>query len=772
MRQLIKYSFGFFFLFFCHVIYAQNEKPKVALVLSGGGAKGIAHIPLLQTLDSLGIVPDVVIGTSIGSIVGALYSAGYSGDSIAALSNSMEWESLFGAEVSINAVSNEEKSEFSRYLIELELIKGKPKRLSSLLNDQNLRAFFDEITFPVHDIEDFDKLPIPFRAVAVDIVNGKEVVLDKGSLSFAMRSSMSIPAVFAPMEYQDVLLVDGGVLNNFPTDVAKAWGADIIIGSDVGGGMAPKEKLYKLSTLVFQTGMLASSLKNPANRALCDVLIDHTAYLTYSTGDFGENIPIFNEGKLGTKEKLPELTALANKLKSYRQIKAKLPAAPLVVAFDTIRYNGVSEDNLDLLKARVNIELNKNYSLSEIKTAENNAFGTNLFDAMSFQMFNTDDKLRLDINAKEKSSHLFKGSLHYDTYEEVGLVVNYTGRNILGSSSRLLVTVDINRYFRYRAQYQKSIGRKKQWWYRSEFYGQNLNQQTFISGSLAADVIYNYYQYDNQFNFNIDVFKSYVGFGINYEWNALKPKIDPSINDNVFGIKRYDFETLDLYAHFVYNSMDKPFYANRGAYLRAKLGTSLYNDFEVQYVDDINVPNVSGSVNSFTKFSLQYEKRIPVKPNFVAIIGASAGYTYYDDTGTSSFQEFGYAANYFLGGNVERPRKDNFILPGLKEDELAVTQFTMIKIATQFSPMEKIYLTPHVNLGSVGYANFDAYMEDFFSPNGDWDKQTTTSFLATAGVTASYNSIIGPIDFDLSWVNNVSKIRLFFGIGYYFNRSN
>jgi NTE family protein len=774
MKPLIKYCFGIFFLFFCHVIYAQNEKPKVALVLSGGGAKGIAHIPLLQSLDSLGIVPDIVIGTSMGSIVGALYSAGYSGDSIAAISNNMKWENLFGSEVSVKAVSNEEKSEFSRYLIELELEKGLPKRISSIINDQNLRAFFDEITFPVHDIEDFDKLPIPFRAVAVDIVNGKEVVLDGGSLGFAMRSSMSIPAIFTPMPYQDVLLVDGGVLNNFPVDVAKAWGADIIIGSDVGGGMAPKEKLNNLSTLVFQTGMLASGLKNPSNRDLCDVLIDHTPHLTYSTGDFDKSIPIFNEGKIGTEGKLSELTALANQLKPYRQIKAQLPAAPSVVLFDTIRYNGVSEDNLDLLKARVNIKLNTNYSLSEIKTAENNAFGTNLFEALSFQMFNNDKELRLDINAKEKSSHLFKGSLHYDTYEEIGLVVNYTGRNIIGSSSRLLLSVDINKYLRYRAQYQKSIGRMKKWWFRSEFYGQNLNQQTYISGKRADNVNYNYYEFDNQFNFNIDVFKSYVGFGINYEWNILKPDLDPTISDNIFGLKQYNFETLNVYTQFVYNSMNKVLFANRGAYFQAKLGTSVYNDFKAEYLDDLNLPTISGTVNNFTKLSMQFEKRIPIKPNLVAIIGLSAGYTHYDDSESNinSFKDFGYAANYFLGGNVVRPRKDSFIIPGLKEDELSATQFTMIKIAAQFSPFEKIYLTPHLNFGSVGFNNFDTYANNFFSPDGDWDEQTTASILGSVGITASYNSILGPIDFDLSWVNDVSKIRLFFGVGYYFNRSN
>ncbi len=96
----------------------------------------------------------------------------------------------------------------------------------------------------------------------------------------------------------------------------------------------------------------------------------------------------------------------------------------------------------------------------------------------------------------------------------------------------------------------------------------------------------------------------------------------------------------------------------------------------------------------------------------------------------------------------------------------------MINMAAQFRPMDNVYLTPHFNFGSVGFDDFDTYANDFFSPNGQWDEQATTSFIATAGVTVSYNSILGPIDFDVSWVNNVSKIRLFFGVGYHFNRSN
>lgn len=762
------------FLLFCQGIFAQNEKPKVALVLSGGGAMGIAHIPTLQALDSLGIVPDIVIGTSMGSIVGALYSMGYSGDSIATISKGTNWDELFGGKVSINAVSNEEKSEFNRYLVEIEIVNGKPQPRIAILNDQNLREFFSELTYPVYDIKIFDDLPIPFRAMATDIVNGQEVILDKGSLGFAMRSSMSIPGVFPPMDSDDILLVDGGVLNNFPTDVAKAWGADIIIGSDVGGGLQPKSKLNNMQALLFQTGMLSSNLKSATNRGLCDILIDHTVHLTYTPADFDKGGEIFNQGKIGTNEKLNELAVLSKKLQIYPQEKTQLPVFKNKLMIDTIVFKGISKSNMDIVKSRSKLEPHNNYSMPEVIHGVNNILGTTLFDAISFYPFKYGDSLGLEINAIEKSSHLFKGSLHFDDYRGVGLFLNYTGRNIIGNSSRVLLSLDIAEDLRYRVQYQKNFSKTKNWWYRSEFYGQNLNQQTYISGKLSEDVKFKYYQFDNQINRNIDAFKSYAGIGLNYEWNILKPKIDPDIIDNNFGLKRYNFKTLDIYGQYVYNTLDEIFYANQGTYLEARLGTSLYNSMDAEFLDDLNVPDISGSVSNFSKFTINFEKRIPIKDNFVAIFGVSSGYTFFndEDSNDNSFQTYGYAANYFLGGNIVRPRKNTFVLPGLKEDELAVTQFTMIEIAAQLSPIGKVYLTPHLNIGSVGFNNFEDYFEDFFSPNGDWDQNLSTSLLTTVGITASYNSILGPVDFDISFVNNVSKVRLFFGVGLHFNRSN
>ena len=770
MKIRPKISLLLFLLILSNTIIGQQNKPKVALVLSGGGAKGIAHIPTLQALDSLGIVPDIIFGTSMGSIVGALYASGYSGDSIASISNSTNWAKLFSNDIPITAVGNEEKSEYERYLFEYGLDKGDSNKKTSIISDQNINGFFNELVYPVNDIKDFDKLPIPFRAIATDIVNGKEVILDKGSLSFAMRSSMSIPAVFTPMEYKDVLLIDGGVLNNFPTDIAKEWGADIIIGSDVGGGMEPIEKLNSPVTIVFQSAMLASNLKVPPNKKLCDVLIDHTKYLTHSTGSFGKNIEIFEEGKIATNENISELAAIAKKLKNFKQAKPKLPEVSNDVILDTIIYEGISKDNMALFLSRVNIDLNTSYTLQEIREASNNALGTNLFDAISFHLFHKDDKTGLEVTATEKSKHLFKATLHYDDYRGVGFFLNYTARNLLGSSSRTIVSLDISNDFRYRIQYQKNFGASKDWWFRSDFYGEQLNQRTYIRGDYSGDLRSEHLQFDNAINLNIDSFKNYVGIGFTSDWNRIRPKIEGSIFDRYKKLTYYDFKNIDVYAHYVHNTLNKIFYSDNGTYIKIKLSTSIGNSVNSDSSKQLSIDEVDGSVNHFTKLRYRYEKRFKINEKLSGIVGVTGGYTYFQNKNeTNDFSKLGYAANYFLGGNIKRPRIDTFVIPGIEENELAVSQFSMLHIAMQYQILSDIYFTPHANIGSVGFGNLSDYFENSYKPKGKWVDQTATSLLATAGITTSYNSIIGPVNFDISWSNNLGGARLFFGLGYHFN---
>jgi NTE family protein len=752
---------------------AQENKPKVALVLSGGGAKGIAHIPLLQTLDSLGIVPDIIIGTSMGSVVGGLYAVGYSGDTIATIAHNADWAKLLGGDISLQDVTMEEKSEFKTYLADFDVVEGKPKVSSGLIKDQKLREFIASLTYPVYNVTDFDKLPTPYRAMTTDIVNGREVLLDSGHLGAAMRASMSIPGVFQPVPYGNTLLVDGGVLNNFPVNIAKEMGYDIIIGSDVGGGMQTKDKLNSIPALLFQAGMLTSNLKNPENRALCDILIDHMPNITYSTGDFEKSDEIYEQGKLGVASGRDQLVALANSLKNYRQRSHKVPDIKDEFLLDSIIYDNISEANLDLIKARADFREKNTYTSQELIDGVGRAMGTNLFKQINYSGEIIGDDLVLRLDGTEHAPHQLKGSLHYDSYRNVGIILNYTGRNVIGKASRFLVSLDVAVQPRFRVQYQKQFGVEKDWWWRSEVLGEFLNQKFFLFGKEAEDMKSRYVGFDNQLNRNLKSRHSYAGIDLIYEYNNLVPKIDPEVNNNILDLKRYVFQNFQIGAHYLYSNMDRVYFPLKGTYFKASINRSLLSEVDLQYFENDTL-NVKGSVNGFTKLGLDFEKRFDFNKSITGILGTNVGFTFEDGLteGELSFTDYGYAAKYTLGGILVAPRRDSKVFAGLHEDELFVTQFMRVSLGLQINPLSKLYVTPHVDIASIGYEGFNDYIENAFSPSGNWTYEYETSALVSAGATFAYHSFLGPVNFDVSWVNDINKVRVFFSVGFLLNRSN
>ena len=773
MKNIFKIIILLFVFGASQIINAQEKKPKVALVLSGGGAKGIAHIPVLQALDSLGIVPDLIIGTSMGSVVGGLYAMGYSGDSIAHIANNAKWDDLLGGDISMSDVSVEEKSEFKKYLIELDIVGRSPKLNSSLLKDQNLREFLTEITFPVYDVKDFDDLPIPFRAMTTDIVNGKEVVLGEGSLSMAMRASMSIPSIFQAVEYENTLLVDGGILNNFPTDVAKEMGADIIIGSQVGSGLQPKEELDNMPNLIFQTSMLVSNLKNEKNSEICDILIDHAPNINYSTGDFNKSEEILKEGEIATLSNIAALVSLSKTLNKYEQRSHEVPEVKEKIILDTIVFKGISKENHELAKERAKIETQKEYTVKEVIEGVNRALGTRMFSKITYKSTVKDDKIGLEFNVFEHSKNQLKGALHYDTYRGVGLFVNYTGRNVLGESSRTIVSIDIAEQPRARLQYQKIFGKHKTWWWRSEAIGEILKQEVFVSGNKVEDIKHNYFQIDNQINKNLNSLRSYLGLGLNYEFTQLKPRFNSEVVDNIFGLKKYNFNNIEINAHYTYNSLNKAFFATKGTFFKAGVSRSLFSSVYLVETDE-TIPPVEGNTNGFSKLNLNFEKRFDFSKKVAGIIKTNVNFIFEDQLASNdiSFNDYGYAGKYALGGYIQNNRNNSYLFSGLHEDELTVNQFMNITLAAQITPINKIYIVPHFSIASVGFTDFGEYLEDAFWPKGTWTDKIDTSALMSTGATFSYHSLLGPVNFDVSYVNEINKFRLYFSVGLLFNSSN
>lgn len=699
---------------------------------------------------------------------------GYSGDSIEKITKSIDWDKVLGGGQSLANVSTEEKSEYQRYLAGIGIKDGKPNSVGSILNDQNLREYLSELTFPVYNVKDFDNLPIPFRAMATDLVEGKEVILSKGSLAFAMRASMSLPAVFKPMTYEKTVLVDGGVMNNFPTDIAKQMGADIIIGSDVGGGMEPIDKLNSFTTVLMQTSMFPSNIKNPANRSLCDILVDHLPNLRFSTADFADSDEIYKDGKIATEQNLPVLIALAEKLKAYPQRNHELPKMSNEFVLDTITYKNISKENIPLVVARANLKTNTKYTTKDLISGLNRAMGTNLFSQITYSYFTTDkNKLGIELNGFELAKNQVNASLHYDTYRGVGLILNYTARNVLAQSSRLLITADIAEQPKARIGFQKNFGKNKDWWFGSELYGAFLRQEIFIEGNSADNMLYNAFEFNNEINRNLNSLKSYVGFGLNYHFTNLKPKYDTDYNPNVFSINNYNFNDSEINLHYSYNDMDKVFFATNGTILKANISRSLFTNANISFSDP-NLTSVSGSTNGYTKLGFTIEKRALLKKKITAMIGFDSYFIFQDKLKNDqvSFSDYGYASKYFLGGIIPSSGSSRFSFPGLNEDELNVTQFMGIRMGAQMNIKGKIYLTPHFNMATVGFDNFNEYIDKAFTPKGNWDQNLEPSLVLSSGAAISYQSILGPIHFDASWINNIDKTRLFFSVGFSFNPSN
>ena len=298
-----------------------------------------------------------------------------------------------------------------------------------------------------------------------------------------------------------------------------------------------------------------------------------------------------------------------------------------------------------------------------------------------------------------------------------------------------------------------------------------LEQKFYYKGEVADAWKSNYFQFDNQINKNLNSLHSYAGIGLSYEYSGMKPKNSTELNDNL--IENYLFSNLEIDAHYLFSKMDKVYYPSKGTFVRVGVARSLIHDVDVNYSDK-DTEDVNGSTNGFTKAMLDFERRWAFSDKVSGILGANAAFIFEDKLKSDDywFSDYGYAAMYSMGGTVTAPRKGSYVFPGLHEDELFVNQMMRLNLAVQINPFSKFYFSPHVNMATVGFRGFNDYIENAFSPVGDWSEGVEPSSVISAGINIGYHSFLGPLNFDISYVNDVNKVRVFFSVGILFNRSN
>ncbi|HJV59902.1 MAG TPA: patatin-like phospholipase family protein, partial [Albitalea sp.] len=233
---------------------APPHRPKIGLVLSGGGARGLAHIGVLKVLEREHVPVDVIAGTSMGAIIGGLYAGGMDADGLEAVLSKLDWDAMFASRVERRHLSQRRKEEDFEIapLLEIGMRDGELRAPLGALSGRGLESLLRERTLAVRNVRRFDALPIPFRAVATDMESGRPVVLDGGDLALALRASMSVPGLFAPTEVDGRILGDGGLVDNVPIDVARAMGADVVIVVNIGTPLSPRSALNSVGGLTAQ----------------------------------------------------------------------------------------------------------------------------------------------------------------------------------------------------------------------------------------------------------------------------------------------------------------------------------------------------------------------------------------------------------------------------------------------------------------------------------------------------------------------------------------
>ena len=329
----------------------SEDRPKIGLVLGGGGAKGLALIPTLKLLDELDIPIDCIAGTSAGGVIGALYALGYSGADLEKLHDEMNWENLFSDEPPRSMLPFYAKKLDGRYQLDFVLRKGIPSKPKSLLDGQKFILLFSELTFPLSGDTDFDTLPIPLRCVAVDLITAQKIALKSGSLTRAMRATMAIPTLFSPVSWEHMLLVDGGILDAVPVDAAKEMGAEIIIAVDLGSPLYSKEELRTADKILIQTLRVVEADQRREKLGKIDILIapDMTGLGSIDYFFPKKLSRIKEKGRLAAEKSIPLLKALKEKYALSRSKGAAAISTPRAHTGISARQEKIALDTITIL---------------------------------------------------------------------------------------------------------------------------------------------------------------------------------------------------------------------------------------------------------------------------------------------------------------------------------------------------------------------------------------------------------------------------------------
>lgn len=554
----------------CNNISAQlltgsRERPKVALVLSGGGAKGFAHIGVLKVLEEEGIPIDIIVGTSMGSLVGGIYSIGYTASEIEALCKRQNWKSLLFDDFPRRYLSKIDRELQQRYLFSLIIDEHrKPILPLGVIKGQNALNLLCGIAANVPNNMDFSKLPVSYACIAANLESGEEVILKNGFLPTAMFASMAVPGVFQSPVRDSLLLIDGGAINNFPVDVARKMGADIIIGVDISYGFFEREKLKSMQNVFGQLVSFLNQAKDQSNTELCDIIIkpDFTGYNNASFDNEAVDTLIKRGANAADKmrKELREIM-VANNLQP-RKISREY-VAPEKWLITNFSLSGKFKIDAASLLNSVDLELPGYYSYEDIKNIVNQLYGYGIFDIIYFNLFDnqTDNGKTLNLNISEKNLVSQNVGFKVNTTDAAALMVNVTSKNYAHHIGQISASAELSANPGLRFIAETNGGRFPVTGFEFKTKYQNFNIFENRERLYEANLLYSsasLYIYKRMFQQNI------IGIGAREEY--YKGDIFSRSGTDIMNYERNNFMT-DLYVFISIDNLDDYYFPEHGTEL-------------------------------------------------------------------------------------------------------------------------------------------------------------------------------------------------------------
>jgi NTE family protein len=419
--------------------------PRIGVALSGGGARGFAHIGVLKVLEEEGLQARIVTGTSMGSIIGGLYSAGYSPAFLEKMANDADWFDMFRETVDRKYIPMRRKTFRDRYLAAFPAYDGSVRLPSGLIKGQKIHRMLYRLCWPVMRINDFSGLPRSFACVATDMATGEPYVIDEGNLADAMRASMAIPTAFVPVERDGRLLADGGLVRNLPTTDAYDLGADMVICIDVSSELVGADSLRTMLDITDQTFDILMKSTLDEQRHRCDIYI-RPDLPDVNTLDFSNVQDIIDMGEKAAREHIDQIRSLVNRaggpVEPPDQMN-EIPAQP--VKIEMLRIEGLSEVPSSLVRRLLGIRPPASVTSADIDEALQKLYSTGYFIRISYSLKEESSGTVLVLDIVEEEQDYIGLGLRYDTRWSFSALLGAEVRNLIGRGSVLNIDMVLSR---------------------------------------------------------------------------------------------------------------------------------------------------------------------------------------------------------------------------------------------------------------------------------------------------------------------------------------